>query len=218
MLNKLLDKIESKCRRFAVDDLMIYVIITMGVIYAFDYVLSFNPNTAVSLSSYLDFDRALIMKGQVWRILTFLFIPDFDNPIWVAFELYFMWMLGTGLQKAWGAFKFNVYFIVGALGCMAAGMVLGYATNTYHYLSLFLAFAILYPDYEIMLFFILPVKMKWLGIIEGASLLLTFIFTGISGKVFIGLSLINLILFFGKEMYDRIYYWIRRKNFNKNNK
>ncbi len=218
MLNKLLDKIESKFRRFAVDDLMIYVIITMGVIYAFDYILSFNPNTEVSLASYLVFDRGLIMKGQVWRILTFLFVPDFDNPIWVAFELYFMWMLGTGLEKAWGAFKFNVYFWLGAIGCMIAGMLLGYATNTYHYLSLFLAFAILYPDYEILLFFVLPVKMKWLGLIDGAMLVYSFIFNGINMKIFIALSLINLILFFGKDLYDKIYYAIRRIYYKRKNK
>ena len=218
MLNKLLDKIESKFRRYAVSDLMIYVIITMGVIYVFDMILAYNPNTEVLLTSYLSFDRSLIMKGQVWRLITFLFIPDFDNPIWVAFELYFMWMLGNGLERAWGAFKFNVYFILGAIGCMIAGMLIGFATNTYHYLSLFLAFAILYPDYEIMLFFILPIKMKWLGILEGAGLIYSFIIGGISEKIFLALSLVNLILFFGRDLYDKIYYAIRRQSFKNKNK
>lgn len=210
MLDKYLNKLERKFGRFAIPDLMLYVVLGMGLIYVFDLVVSMNPNRTMALSPFLEFDRDLILHGQIWRVITFLLVPGFDNPVFTALALYFFWMLGTGLERAWGTFKFNVYFFLGALGCILAGFIVGRATNTYHYMSIFLAFAILYPNYEILLFFIIPVKMKWLGMIDGALLLILFITGDMTQKVFLLLSLINLVVFFGKSFFDRIYYTIRR--------
>ena len=122
---------------------MLYVVLGMGLIYVFDLVVSMNPNRTMALSPFLEFDRDLILHGQVWRVITFLLVPGFDNPLFTALALYFFWMLGTGLERAWGTFKFNVYFFLGALGCILAGFIVGRATNNYHYMSIFLAFAIL---------------------------------------------------------------------------
>ena len=210
MIDKWLNKLERKFGRFAIPDLMLYVTLTMGLILVFDIFVSRNPNNSLSLISLLSFDRGLILKGQVWRIITFLLIPNTGWLLLAFLALYFYWMMGTGLERQWGTFRFNVYFFAGAIGCIIAGFITGYATNVYHYMSIFLAFAMVYPDFEVLLFFIIPVKVKWLGIADGILLLILFIFGSWLTKLFIVLSLINLIIFFGPTFWDKIYYTCRR--------
>lgn len=210
MLDKWLNKLERRFGRFAIPDLMLYVSLTMGLVLIFDIFVSRNPNSSLSLISLLSFDRGMILRGQVWRIITFLLIPNTGWLLLAFLALYFYWMMGTGLERQWGTFRFNVYFFAGAIGCIIAGFITGYATNVYHYMSIFLAFAMVYPDYEVLLFFIIPVKVKWLGIADGILLLILFIFGSWLTKLFIVLSLINLIIFFGPKFWDKIYYTCRR--------
>ena len=210
MIDKWLNKLERRYGKYAIPDLMLYVTLTMGLVFLFDLFVSRNPNNTFSLVSMLEFDRGLILKGQIWRVITFLVIPNTGSILFAALELYFFWMLGTGLERQWGAFRFNIYFFLGAVGCIIAGFITGNATNVYHYMSIFLAFAIVYPDYEILLFFIIPVKMKWLGIVDGILLTLLFISGNWNVRLFIILSLINLVLFFGHTLWDKIFYTCRR--------
>ena len=210
MIEKWLNKLERKFGRFAVPDLMLYVTLTMGLVFVFDLFVSRNPNNTFTLNSMLEFDRDLILKGQVWRAITFLVIPHTSSILFAALELYFFWMLGTGLERQWGTFRFNVYFFLGAIGCIIAGFITGEASNTFHYMSIFLAFAIVYPNYEILLFFFFPVKMKWLGIADGVLLAILLIIGNWSTRVLILVSMINLVLFFGRDLWDKIFYTCRR--------
>lgn len=210
MLNQLLDKLERKFGRFAVNNLMLYIVLGMGVFYIADMVLNTNPDNRVQLLEMINFDREKILHGEVWRVLTFVLMPPMTSLIFAVFAFYFYWMMGTSLESQWGSFKFNVYFFTGVIGCIIAGFIFGYSTNTYLYLSMFLAFAILFPNYEILLFFFIPVKVKWLGIFDAVLLIISFILGGLSTKVFILFSLANLILFFGKDLFSGIYYAIRR--------
>jgi membrane associated rhomboid family serine protease len=96
-----------------------------------------------------------LVPTQPWRLVTFLFLPPQRSEIWVLLALYFTYLIGSSLEQEWGALKFNVYYLLGAVGTAAAAWITGspYVTNEYLNLSLFFAFATIFPDYEIRLFF-----------------------------------------------------------------
>ena len=104
--------------------------------------------------------------GQIWRFLTFLFLPSSSSPLWVLLNLYFYCLLGNALEKEWGTFRLNLFYLSGILGSVLAALVTGYGVNRYLNLSLFLAFAALYPNFELLLFFVVPVKAKYLAVID----------------------------------------------------
>ncbi len=149
-----------------------------------------------------EFQERLLLKPELvstqpWRLVSFLFVPPERSLIWVLLALYFTWLIGTNLEQEWGALKFNVFYLLGALGTMAAGFITGAPQdNQYLNYSLFFAFATLFPDYEIRLFFILPVKVKWLGMITGGLILFAFIKGGLGTKAAIGVVFANYLLFF----------------------
>ncbi len=218
MINQYIDKLERKFRRFSISNLMLYIILGMGVFYIADMVLQTNPDNRVYLTEMITFDRAKILQGEVWRVLSFVLVPPSGNPVIMALVLYFYWMMGTSLEHQWGSFRFNLYFFIGVIGCIIAGFIVGFATNSYIFLGMFLAYAIMFPEEKILLFFCIPIKVKWLGLIDGILLLLSFIFGGFKERIFIALSLANLILFFGKDLYDKVFYAIRRINYNRKKK
>ena len=210
MLNQYLEKLERKFGRFAISNLMLYIVLGMGVFAVADIILTTNPDNNVFLLDMIRFDKEKIMHGEVWRVISFVLEPPELNMIFLAFALYFYWMMGTALEHVWGSFRFNVFYFSGVIGCIIAGFVLGSATNYYLYVSLFLAFAILYPDEQIMLFFFIPIKIKWLGLFTATFLVITFVFGGFQTRIFLLLSLINLVLFFGKNLVMKVYYFCRK--------
>lgn len=210
MLNKYLDRFERKAGKYAVRGIMMYIVVTMILVYAANLITLSSDRFETSLISILNFDRSLILKGQVWRVFTFVFIPPTGNPLFTAIELYFIWLFGNSLEDRWGSFKLNVYYLLGYLGCVAAGCISGTAGNSYLNLSMMLAFAILYPNYEILLFFFIPVKMKWIGIAAGILLGAAFLSGSFVSKMLLIFSLINLVLFFGKDFFMSIYFFFRK--------
>ncbi len=208
---KWLNKLERKYGKYAIPNLMTVIIFGMGLVFLLDTFTAANPNNVYTLSSLLAFDRAAIAQGQIWRIITFLFIPPESSPLWIIFSLYFYWLIGRALESQWGSFRFNVYYFIGAIGTIIAGLIMGVTENTYLNLSLFLAFAVLFPDFEVLLFFFIPIKMKWLAYLDGALLLISLIITSLPYKIAILMSLLNFSVFFGKDLIQRIKYFIRRK-------
>ena len=161
-----LDKLDRKFGRHAVPNLMTILTVCTVTAWVLDYIMYFQ--TGMSFSSFLVFSRDLIFQGQVWRVFTFLFLPPSGNLILSAFMLYFYWMIGSALEREWGDFRFNLYYLFGFLGAIIAGLLTGYATSEYINLSLFLAFAILNPNYPVRLFFLIPIPVKFLAIVDGA--------------------------------------------------
>jgi len=138
-----------------------------------------------------------LVPTQPWRLVTFLFLPPETSMIWVLLTLYFTYLIGSSLEQEWGALKFNVFYLLGAIGTAGAGFLTGAPqTNYYLNLSLFFAFATLFPEYEIRLFFVLPVKVKWLGLLSGAYVMFKFVVGGVGTKVAIGMVFANYLLFF----------------------
>ena len=210
MLNQYLNKIERKCRKIAIPNLMLYIVLGMAVVWIANLILSTNPNNTVNLYELIYFDRDKILHGEVWRVISFVFMPPSTLFILIPIILYFYWFMGSSLEYKWGSFKFNVFYFTGIIGCIAAGFILGYATNYYLDLSLFLAFAILFPNEQLLAFFVIPIKAKWLALIDGILLLYDFIKGSNTTRIFIILSIINIIIFFGKDFFSMIYYMVRR--------
>ena len=211
MLNQYLNKIERKFRKFAISNLMLYIVLGMAVVWIADLILSANPNNTVNLYQLLYFDRDKILQGEVWRVISFIFMPPSTILIILTpIILYFYWFMGSSLESQWGAFKFNVFYFTGIIGCIAAGFVIGFATNDYLNLSLFLAFAILFPNAQLLAFYVIPIKAKWLALIDGIIIIYDFIKGSFDTRVFIILSIINIIIFFGKDFFSMMYYLIRR--------
>lgn len=209
-----ISKLERKYRRYAIRNLMTIIAAGMGIVYLID-MLAF-PMLHFSLSSLLSFNRSAIQHGQIWRLLTFVFIPPNANMLFILFSLYFYWLIGSALENQWGSFRFNLYYLCGVIGTAVSGMITGYATNYYLNLSLFLAFAILWPDFEIRLFGILPIRIKWLALIDAVALLWMLIGEGTAGKIALLVSMANLLLFFSGDLIAMAKQWYRRYQFKKN--
>lgn len=210
-----LNKLERKFGKFCISNLMLYIVIGTAIVFAFWYIFPTLP-----LLQYFIFDRNAIFSGQIWRIVSFVFIPENADPISMLFWLFLYWHIGSNLESYWGTFKFNVFYFSGVIFSIIGGFFTGFATAQFINLSLFLAMAAVAPNMELRLFYILPVKMKWLALVYVAMIIRSFILVGWSGKIAIAISLLNVILFFGGDFFrkirDKFKYGKVRRNFKKN--
>jgi membrane associated rhomboid family serine protease len=139
-----------------------------------------------------------ILAGEVWRLVTYIFLPTTQSFFWILFALLFLWFLSTALEEYWGPLRLNVFYLVGMIGCTVAAFFFGGgSTNTFLNLSLFFAFATVAPDYEIFLFFILRAKMKYIAWVLAGVLALQFAVVPLAGKMAMAASLLNYLVFFG---------------------
>src|ERR1700758_2656717 len=165
-----LDKLERRFGFLAIPGLIRIVIGFTALVYVLVYL-----NRGFEL--FLTLDPDLILRGQVWRLVTYIFLPQTFSPLWVLLALWFLWFIGEGLERAWGAFRLTLYFVVGMIGTTVAAFFFGSNfSNGMLITSLFFAFARFYPDEVIYILFILPVKIKWLAWIYAAFLMLGFFF------------------------------------------
>lgn len=195
-----LDKMERRFGRYAIRNLTMYLLAG----YAIGYLLSF---TMPQLLTYFTLEPALILKGQVWRLLSWVIIPPNDNIIFVIFMMLLYYSLGNTLENYWGAFRYNVYIFSGILftviGAFIVNGLIGGVTgfgslySTYYInMSIFLACASIMPDYQLLLYGIIPVKMKWLAILDVILLAVDAVQGGLIIRIVIIASLLNFIIFF----------------------
>lgn len=194
-----LDRLERKIGKYSIRNLMLYITTVTGAVFILSYL---TPEWNILYK--MELVPSLVMQGEVWRLLTFLFMPMNSSPIWILFTLYFYYMIGSTLEREWGSFKFNVYYLIGVLGTIGAAFLGGAGSAQYLNLSLIFAFAFLFPNFELMLFFFIPVKIKYLAIAYAVLLLLNFGFSPIYGVITILGSALNFILFFWREAYYKI--------------
>lgn len=201
-----LDKLERKLGRFAIPNLTVYLLV--------GYVIGFGiVNLMRDMVGYLTLEPALILRGQVWRLISWVLIPPTDNLISLVFLVLLYYSLGTALERTWGSFRYNVYIFSGLLFTVLAVFGLyafyyfrygvevplsavGLIGTNYITMSIFLAFAVIYPDMEVMLYFILPIKMKWMALVYVVLAGYDFINGGIGIRVAISASLLNFVIFF----------------------
>ncbi len=206
-----LDKLDRRFGRHAIPNRMTILTVCTAAAWALNYIMYFQ--TGMSFSSFLTFSRDLIFQGQVWRVFTFLFQPSSGNLLLSAFMLYFYWIIGSALEREWGDFRFNLYYLFGFLGAVFAGLLTGSATSQYINLSLFLAFAILNPNYQVRLFFLIPIPVKFLAAVDGLFLVWRLFAESWSGRAALVFSLLNLLLFFGGNLFRRIKNIRRQKEY-----
>lgn len=214
---KWLNRLERAIGRHYIPNLMKYLCFAMAGVFCLDY-LYLSGFLTRSASSLLVFDKERILQGEVWRVISFIFLPPNHSFLFILLSLYFYFFLGTALENHWGSARFNIYYAIGILGNIAAGFLMGYATNYFLNLSLMLALAVLYPEMEIMLFFVIPVKLKWIGWLDGALLIYEFVIASWPVRLALVLSLLPFILFFGQQAWlqmrmdgRRLLRWIRTK-------
>ena len=223
-----MSKFEKKFGKYAIHNLTMVLIMC----YVAGYVIELMGSAAGNnLLGFLTLDPYRILHGQIWRLVTWVIVPPDSLDIFTIIMLLFYYNLGTALERTWGTYRYNVYIFSGILftavgafilygvssllGAQSLGLwttVNGYITyptmfSTYYVnMSIFLAYAATFPDYEVLLFFILPIKVKFLGIIYGAMLVYQFIVGyGTSSALFyynlgirfvITASLLNFVVFF----------------------
>ena len=187
---KLIDKLDRLVSKFAVRDLMKYVMLGSFLVFLVD--MTSNG----LLSAFLYFNRNLILEGQVWRVLTFIFVPG-SSSFFVIISFLFYFYIGRVLEMAWGTTRFNTYYFLGVLMSVIAGFFIGVTTTYYLNMTLFLAYAATFPDSQVNLYFVLPIKVKFLGLLYGAFIVVEFISATMAGRIAIGVSLLNFLLFFG---------------------
>ena len=190
----LLDKLERRFGFLGIPGLIRIVIGFTALVYVLVYLDR-------GFESFLTLDPALILRGQVWRLVTYIFIPRTFSPLWVLLALWFLWFIGEGLERAWGSFRLTLYFVVGMIGTTIAAFFFGSDFSNRMLLgSLFFAFARFYPDEIIYILFILPVKIKWLAWAAAAILLAKFFIGPMSYRMALVAAFANYFIFFGPEI------------------
>lgn len=221
---KFINKLERKFGKYAIHNLIFYIII----LYAAGFLINMiNPSF---YNQFLMLDVEKVFRGQVWRLVTFMIQPpNSGNPFFLFFELYLYYMIGKSLENAWGAFRFNLYYFSGILFNILAILILYMATGfsfplglIYINRSMFFAFASLFPNMQFLLFFILPVKVKYLAYLYGGVFLLDVIQSFMSHNYHVGIAILIsignfLIYFFNSRNYKRFspHEIKRKKNYRK---
>ena len=204
-----LNKMERKIGKYAIPNLMIYLIAA----YCIGFVIyTVNPNfmLMLTLSPYH------ILHGQVWRLITWILMPTDTRVFSLLIMALLYYQLGSALERSWGTFRFNVYIFGGMLFTVIGAFILYgiYAaagtgsletislissltfTTNYINLTIFLAFAVMYPEMQILLFFIIPVKMKWMAVVYAVLIAINLILTSWGGRIAIVMSILNFLIFF----------------------
>lgn len=198
-----LRKMEKKFGKYAVPNLMYYIILMYGA----GIIISLMAPWLYA--EYLCLDVGAILRGQIWRLVTFLICPPSSGILFNLIAMFLYYSLGTTLERVWGTFRFNVYFLSGILCHIIAAFVIYFITGaalgvnlsvplTTIYLnnSLFLAFAATFPQMKFYLYGLLPIKAYWLGLFIGAEFLYEFIFGGLIAQISIGITMLNFVIFF----------------------
>ncbi len=214
-----LNKLERRMGKFAISNLIVFLIGAYVIGFAIGLM---NPG----LLGYLSLSPYHILHGQVWRLITWILMPTESNILFLLIMALFYYQLGTVLERTWGTFRFNVYIFGGMLFTVLGAFILyfiyaavygwaamgnlslilsyGFSTN-YINMSIFLAFATMYPDMEVLLMFILPIKMKWMAYVYAIITVFNLIMADWAGRVAIIMSLMNfLIFFFSTRNYHRV--------------
>lgn len=203
-----LDRFAYKHPKFGIPNLMTVIVIGTVLVYLMDM---FSHGT---FSAILDFSLADILHGQVWRLVTFLFIPLSGDPFSLILSLYFYWWIGSSLEREWGTTKFTLFYVLGVVFNLVLGLLFGWTSATYLNLSMFFAFATLYPEMRILLFFIIPVKVKWLAWIDAAFFGLTFLYSlvhlDLIGALLPVVAILNYVLFFWSDIVAIVKRTLRR--------
>jgi hypothetical protein len=196
---KLLDRMQRRLGRYAVPHVTEGLIACQVLAY---FLVMGQPAFYIKIALF----PSLALAGEWWRLITFVCMPPMSNALFAFFFWYMFYLMGTALEATWGTFRYNIYLLMGYLATVAVSFLQPLEPASIAFLqgSVFLAFAYLFPNFEILLFFILPVKVKWLGLIQWISYGYLLIFGDWMTRLMTLASIFNFILFFWHEIYLRM--------------
>ncbi len=208
-MRKLMRSVDRFCARhphFGIQNLMIFIIVGNALVWLFSMM-----DTTGTLMGYLYFSPKDILHGQVWRLVTFVLIPESTRLLSFALSLYFYYFIGTTLERQWGQAKFTLYYISGVVFTIVYGFVIYFitgvncgATATYINLSMFFSFATLFPETRVLLFFIIPIKIKWLAIVDAVFFVIAVLLNSFPMNLLPVVAVLNYLLFCGDWLFDYV--------------
>ena len=175
---------------------MLWISLGTAILYLFGMI---DPSGM--LYSLFYFNRAAILHGQIWRLVTYILLPTTGNVFFLAISLYFYYFIGKTMENQWGTFRFNLFYLSGVVLTDLAALIFGFNASIGNLnLSLMLAFATLYPENQVLLFYIIPIKMKYLAWFYFAMIILELFTTPLFYSLFNLMALLNYFLFFGSDI------------------
>jgi len=207
----LLSRLNAKFGRYGVANVTMILIAGQVLMYVVGH-LNVDPNQpGFGILDRLQMYPSRVLAGEWWRLITFLFDPPQMNVIFAFFFWYLFYLMGTTLEVNWGPFRYNIFLLVGYLASIAFAFVAYFthppgwptmpASSAFLYGTVFLAFARLYPDFTLYMFFILPVKIRWLALLQWIVYAFTFLFGDWMAKAMVAASVVNYVLFFGRDIW-----------------
>ena len=200
-------RLDQFCRdhpRFGIPNLMNILVIGTVIVFLLDRFSGYRA------SYLLSFSASAIFHGQIWRLVSFVFVPLGGDILTVALSLYFYWWIGSSLEREWGTARFSLFYLLGVVFNIVFGLIAGYTSVTYLNLSMFFAFAMLYPETQFLVFFIIPVKVKWRAWIDAAFFALSVVTSlfrlDILNALLPVVALLNFFVFFWTNITDEIAY------------
>ena len=214
---KWLDTLERKLDRFSIGNLMQYICLTMAAFYIFAIIQPGVPIfSLIALSPYR------IMQGQIWRLITFLFQPVWLGGALGILNLVFYFWIGNSLTRAWGDFRMTLFIALGVLGAWISCFLAGGASPDGIFLSMMFAYTWMWPEQGVLLFGIIPFKMKYLGWFELALWAVSFVMGDFATKISLVLGLSGFLAFYGREVFDwcrdALTSWKRRRDWENRNR
>ncbi len=193
------DRFCARHPRFGIFNLMKYLIIGNVAVW-----LLAMMDTTGTVIYYLTFDPRMVLRGEIWRLVTFVFIPSSLGLTNLLF-LYFYYFIGNVLEQQWGSTKFSLFFLSGMILTVVYGFI-AYAIKKYSimidahyiYLSMFFAFATYYPETQVQLFFFIPIKVKWLALVDAAFFLYSMVTSSFPYSLLPLVAIANYLLFCGE--------------------
>ncbi len=182
-----------------IEGLPLIIVASNALVYIFQLM---NPGMAESLV----LAPPAVLSGEYWRLLTFLFVPPAMSPIFILFWLYLLYLYAEALENIWGSARFTLYYLIGAVATAALGFfpAWGIVRNTYLNAGLFLAFTALFPNFELLFFFVIPMKVKYLGYFTWGWMALAFYQGGTLDRLAIGAAIIPYLIFIGPSHWQSI--------------
>jgi hypothetical protein len=190
----LIEKIEKRFGAYAIPHLTLYLLL----LQLFGIILIWGE---FATEQDLVLRARYVMEGQWTRLISFMMIPRTTSPLWIIFSLLILYLMGRRLEERWGAFRYNLFIGCGYLLTVVAAFVVPDAqvTNFYFLGAIFLAFATLYPNIEFLIFFVLPVKVKWLGWITAAIYAMTIMGPSAGDRASALAAFATYFIFFGRS-------------------
>lgn len=194
-----LDRAEHWFRPFAIPGVTVYLIAGQSICFAIG--LS-KPGIYPAIALIPE----RVFAGEVWRLVTFLLYPPTQNALFAFFAWYLFYLMGDSLEHQWGAARYNIFLLIAYVATLLASLLTPSfpSTNVYIGGSVFLAFAHLFPDFQILLFFILPVKVRWLALITWILYFIRFALGPWTERFLVLAAVSNFLLFFGRGIILRI--------------